>query len=139
MIRYAVEYLDEGVPGAACEVANAAAHEFPEMHWQCSIPEATQRLVNDTNSNTRAEITARDPSGALVGFVALAEDEDSHVGELLGVQWFYVLPEYRGEVGRKLMRVILKVAKATGYEVLAYTHRLSEGRYEINYRRLSNG
>jgi GNAT superfamily N-acetyltransferase len=139
VIRYAVEFLDEGVPGAAHEVATLAAHEFPEMHWQCSIPEATKRLIHDTNSNTRAEITARDPSGTLVGFVVLAEDEDSHVGELLGVQWFYVLPEYRGEVGRKLMRVILKVARATGYEVLAYTHRLSEGRYEINYRRLSNG
>ncbi len=106
------------------------------MLWQSSLPEAIKRLVEDTQAHFRAEITARDTTGKLVGFVALVEDDDSHIGELMGVQWFYVLPEYRGTVGRRLVRETHRIAKATGYEVMAYTHRLGEGRYEINYRRL---
>lgn len=136
MIAVSVSYLDEGEPGAAIEIAESAAREFPEMLWQSSLPEAIKRLVEDTQAHQRAEITARDTTGKLVGFVALVEDDDSHVGELMGVQWFYVLPEHRGTVGRRLMRETHKIAKATGYEVMAYTHRLGEGRYEINYRRL---
>lgn len=137
MIQFAVSYLEEGESGAIAEIAEEAAREFPEFLWQSSIPEAVERLVEDTRALFRAEITARDATGKLVGFVSLTEDDDSHVGELMGVQWFYVLPEYRGAVGRKLVREIHRIAKATGYGVLAYTHRLGEGRYEINYRRLN--
>lgn len=136
MIAYSVSYLNEGEPGAIHEVAEAAVREFPEMLWQSSPQEAIERLIHDTQCHYRAEITARDPSGRLVGFVSLVDDDDSHVGELLGVQWFYVLPEHRGDVGRKLLKAIQQTAKASGYSVMAYTHRLAEGRYEINYRRL---
>jgi GNAT superfamily N-acetyltransferase len=133
---YAVHHLDEGDPGFVHEVVEQAVHEFPEMHWQCSVEEAIDRIINDTRDNERVEITVRDTNGKLIGFAALAEDADSQVGEVLGVQWFYVLPDYRGPVGRRMMRYIVRFARASGSEVLAYTHRISEGRYEINYIKL---
>lgn len=133
---YSVHSLEAGEPGFSSEIALTAVREFPEMHWQCSIPEAVERLVQDTRDNERVEITVRGPDGSLMAFAVLAEDSDSHVGEMLGVQWFYVLPEHRGAIGRRLMRYIVRFAQVNNYGVLAYTHRISEGRYEINYRKM---
>lgn len=113
------------------------------MLWQAPYEEAASRLIHTTQSFDRIEFTARDPEGKLIGFAVLAEDEDPHVGPLVSVQWFFVVPERRGRVGLRMRRAIEKVALECGFQVLAYTHRLGVGRYEINYTRLrprrSNG
>lgn len=108
----------------------------PEMLWQSSIEEATERMHEASQGFERVELCLRDPLGALVGFAVLVEDSDSNIGDVCSIQWLYVLPEYRGVGGRMLLKECMKVTQGSGYEVMAYTKRLSEGRFELTYRRL---
>ena len=72
----------------------------------------------------------------VVGGLCLAADDDPHVGTCLTVISNYVLPEYRGLVGARCFRECLRVAKRSGYPVLAYTHRLKDWEYKTIYRKL---
>lgn len=117
-------------------MVDEALEEFPEFTWQDSPAEARHRILESIEELDRAEITAWTQNGTLVGIVVVASDADSQVGEVLGVQWNFVSADYRGTVGRNLMREALRVGKQSGFNIIAYTHRAGEGRYELTYRRI---
>lgn len=134
-VTYRAKVLAEGQPSDIHRVVYAALAECPEMTWQSKPLEAACRIVESAEEHDRIELTAWD-GHLLVGIIVLVEDADDQVGPLLGTQWFYVRPGYRGTAGLRLMRYAQKTALGMGYRVMAYTHRLAEGKYEINYQRL---
>ena len=137
MITVSVNYRDAGTPTDGREVVDETVEEFPEFTWASTHAEATERIVNSVEENDRAEITARTPNGTLVGILVLVEDHDDQVGPVLGAQWNFVSADYRYQsVGPRMFREALKVAKRAKFKLMAYTHRIGEGRYEINYRRI---
>lgn len=72
-----------------------------------------------------------------VGGIVLAPDDDIHVGPCLSVFAQYVMPEYRNRgISLRCMRLAERAAGELGYNMLAYTHRLGDWRYETIYRRL---
>jgi hypothetical protein len=133
-VRWAL--FPEGKPTEAVEIIPAVLDVIPEMLWQSTPLEATDRIVAGIQALDRYEITARDSSGSLIGFASVAEDVDDHVGPTLSVQWLFVAEGHRGVAGFRLRKAIYLVAEELGYRVLAYTHRLGEGRYELIYKRL---
>lgn len=74
--------------------------------------------------------------GKLVACTVLVPDEDMHVGPCLTVMWNYVLPEYRGAIGRKFIRAAFREAVFQGLPIVAYTHRQGVGQYTTIYRRV---
>jgi len=128
--------MEEGVSTLVNGLVVNAIDHIPELTWQSSPEEAFRRITWDIKANERFEILAKSEEGRVVGAVIMTADDDCHVGELITVQWFYVNPDYRGQVGRKLVRLSRAIAKSTDFRVMAFTHRISEGRYEINYRKL---
>lgn len=111
--------------------------QFPEMTWTRSFYEAHAEICAATESlDEWVELVVRDASGKLVGFAVATDDDDSHVGALLGVQWRMVFPEAPAGTCMKLQRGLIKLARECNYNVMAYTHRVGEGRYEINYTKL---
>lgn len=134
---YSTEYLTQNQPTAGREVVDEAIAEFPEFTWQDSVEDARIRILDSIEDlPERVEITARTQNGTLVGLIVVASDDDSQVGEVLGVQWNFVSADYRGPVGTQLMREARRVGKRSGFNIIAYTHRSGEGRYELKYRRL---
>lgn len=87
---------------------------------------------------SRFEIALMRSDGIPVGAAVLAADPwDVHVGPCWSVFAQYVLPEYRLQgVSFKLMREAVRVARANGAHILAYTHRKGPWRYETLYRRI---
>lgn len=137
MIRYECVFLDAGTRSAGREVVDEAVEEFTEFTWASTHGEAVERIIESIEENDRAEITARTENGTLVGILVATDDDDAQVGPLMGVQWNFVLADYRqSSVGSRLFKGALKVARLGRFTTLAYTHRVGEGRYEINYRRL---
>lgn len=109
----------------------------PEMTWCGHAGTAALRLIKSTEENDRWEVVARTTDGRLVGYAVVAPDFDSNVGPVAGVQWFFVIPEYRrGPVVRDIYRGIITAARFEELEVLAYTRRLGLGRYELTYKRI---
>lgn len=105
---------------------------FPEMTMQSTHREAHARICAATEDlDEWIEITVRDSLGLLMGFAVLTEDDDSHVGPLMGVQWFWSMG-YRG-VTAMMHRRARELAVENGFKVMGYTKRLDTGRYEINY------
>lgn len=138
MIRYSCSFMDAGTRTAGRELVEEAVTEFPEFTWASTHKEAVERVVDSVEELDRAEVYARTENGTLVGILVVTDDEDDQVGPVMGVQWHFVSADYRnGPVGARLLKGAIKAAKLARYNVLAYTHRLGEGRYEINYRRLS--
>lgn len=129
--------LDESEPTYAVELIREAIQTFPELTWQSTPSEAEARILDGIRALDRVELFVRDPSGRMLGFASVAEDADGHVGEVLGVQWFFVPKEHRGAVGYSIRRAIYTIAKRLDHKVLAYTHRTGEGRYELTYKRLT--
>lgn len=119
----------------APKIIPAVLRHTPEMLWHSTLDEASRRLDASCEACHRIELMAFD-QGALVGFCVLVAEEDANVGPCLGVMWNFVLPEYRGHVGRHFIRRALRIARQSGLRCIAYTHRLGEGRYEITYRRI---
>lgn len=75
-----------------------------------------------------------------VGGLVLAHDSDIHVGRCMSVISQYVLPDYRNRsISLLCMLEAIHIAKANGYSVLAYTHRLGDWRYETIYKRITDG
>lgn len=135
-MNLAVEYRNEGEQTVFRERLAQILDECPELLWQSTRAESWSRICYATESMERVEIVVRDTLGVLLGFAVVVDDDDSHVGPCLGVQWRYVFPEARGAVGRQLQREIVKFARECNYQIVAYTKRLGEGRYEINYKQL---
>lgn len=137
MIRLLVSFRDPGEPMVGRDLIEAVLDATPEMTWQCTREEAASRVFRETEEVERVEVEARDSSGALVGYITATDDDDPNVGPILGIQSFFVLPEHRGPVGRSLLREIVKVARGCRYEIIGFTRRVGEGRFELNYMRLS--
>lgn len=107
----------------------------PEMLWGCTPNEVRTRLIESCVQSERIELAAF-CDNRLVGFCVLVSEEDANVGRCLGIMWNFVLPEYRGRVGQRFMRTAIRVARNAGLPIIAYTHRLGEGKYAITYRRI---
>lgn len=129
--------LDESEPTYAVELIHEAIKAFPELTWQSTPSEAQERILSGIVALDRVELFVRDSQGRMVGFASVAEDADGHVGEVLGVQWFFVPEEHRGPVGYSIRKAIYSIARRLDHKVLAYTHRIGEGRYELTYKRLT--
>lgn len=113
---------------------------YPELTWERTPEEAFAEICEATESLTEwVELVVRDPEGKLVGFAIASDDNDTHVGPCLGVQWRIVFPEAPKGTCAWLQRGLVKLARECNYNVMAYSHRLGEGRYEITYKRLKGG
>ena len=135
-MRIEVLSLDEGEPTNVVQLLPQALVETPELGWGGTFDEIAARVCLATEQHTRVELVAYNQDGSLVGCAVLAPDEDMQVGPNLSVMWNYVVPDYRGAIGRQFMRLAVRVAKQWGFPVLSYTHRLGLGKYAITYRRL---
>lgn len=103
----------------------------PEVEWIC-------RNLLSLQEMDRYEICVYHDD-ACVGGLILAEDPwDAHVGPCWSVFAQYVVPDYRNRgVSAIVMREAIKIARASGAKVLAYTHRLGPWKYSTTYRRLN--
>lgn len=127
----------EGQPACFREVLHDILEELTELTWGGSRIECYERICRSTEElDERIDITVRDTEGRLVGFAVVVDDEDDHVGLCLGTQWHWVHPDHRGQVGRMILRAIVRLASHAGYKTVAYTKRLGVGSYEINYKQL---
>lgn len=95
-----------------------------------------ERTVAVMASISRWEITAHAGS-AVVGAIIVGHDDDVHVGPCLSVFAQYVLPEFRLQgASQRMMSTAVRIARQSGANTFAYTHRLGPWRYETIYRRL---
>ncbi|QMP84058.1 hypothetical protein phiB1_1_31 [Pseudomonas phage phiB1_1] len=134
-MRFSCVQLPEDSPSTVHSLVSFAWAECIELRWTGGPVEAVQRFCNSVEGHNRFELAAYADDGSLVGGCVLAPDEDQHVGTCLSVMWHYVIPEQRqGAIGRRFMRLAVNCAKAGGFPVLAYSHRIGVGRYEITYR-----
>lgn len=130
--RLYVDLCHKGDRAVFREKLDEIIARFPEMTMQSTHREAHARICAATEDlDEWIEITVRDSLGFLLGFAVLTEDDDSHVGPLMGVQWFWS-NGYRG-VTAMMHRSARLQAKHNGHKVMGYTKRLDTGRYEINY------
>lgn len=107
---------------------------LPEMTYQRSFEDAWAHICDETESlELWDELTVRDASGRLVAFAVLVDDDDPHVGPLLGVQWCWAAPEAPRWAIPKIHRMAREVARKGAYQIMAYTHRVSWGVYSIKY------
>lgn len=126
--------LDQGSPSIVHSLVPYAWAECTELRWAGSAEDAVQRFCTSVEAHNRVELVAYN-DGRLVGGCVLVPDEDQHVGSCLTVMWHYVIPGMRhSAIGRRFMRLAVSCAKAGDFPVLAYSHRIGEGRYEITYR-----
>lgn len=107
---------------------------FPEFTWASTRQAAIDRIVDSTvDLDLWDELEVRNEDGELVAFAIATDDHDAHVGPLMGIQWCMAFPEAPVWAIPRIHRALRKHAKRCGYGVMAFTHRRSEGRYEINY------
>ena len=86
----------------------------------------------------RFEIAAFNGEQVVGGIVIAPDPWDVHVGPCMSVFAQYVFPEFRQQgVSARLMRAAIRVAKESGAEVLAFTHRKGPWRYETIYRKVN--
>jgi hypothetical protein len=128
--------MEPGQPSSAREIMSRIIEEMTELTWQSTPDEAANRILESVESIHRIEITARDLKGNLVGTCSCVGEDDDHLGVVLSVQWRFVLPEARGAVGVAIQREVLRTARRAGVKVVAYTKRVSEGRFEVIYKKL---
>lgn len=108
--------------------------QFPEMTAQRTEQEAYEAIRDATRSlDEWCEVYVEGPCGKLMGFAILTDDDDAHVGPLMGVQWCWVAAEAPKGTMLAIHRKCRQITKAANYRFMAYTKRLSMGRYEINY------
>lgn len=128
--------LDAGSTTYMRPFAEAVTQEFPEYRWTTSREVSIERFVNAIEANERVELVYKDDKHHAAGAVLVAE-EDVHVGPCLTVQGLYVMPGYRtAGLAAELLSQAEHVAKQTGLQVLSYTRRIGDVRYENIYRRL---
>ncbi len=107
----------------------------PEMTWQMPKAEAACLLMDDIESHDRIEFYVHD-KGQCVAFAALMADEDPNVGPCASIHSFFIRPEYRGALGQRMFREILRTARDEGHKVLGFTQRTGLGRYSLKYIQL---
>ncbi|WP_323115382.1 hypothetical protein [Pseudomonas guariconensis] len=137
MVEVSLHFREEGEPVLGRELIPVVIRETPEMLWCGTASDAALRIIKSTEDNDRWEVTARTPEGVLVGYAVVVPDFDSNIGPVAGVQWLFVLPEFRHM--SVLMGIYQGIVTAAHYEeldVLAYTRRLGLGRYELTYKRI---
>lgn len=134
VVRFISHRVPVGTPVPAPHLFEAAWDEFIELEVVDKINWVGSALEMHA-STSRYDIGVF-IDGRVVGGLCLVEDHDPHVGDCLTVMSNYVLPEYRGIVGARCFRECLRVAKASGYKMLAYTHRLKDWEYRTIYRKI---
>lgn len=127
-------YIEYGVGIPDLTLFTAAWEECSELQMQ-----PKENWVADSieylESLTLTRLVIRD-NGKVIGGLLLAEDDDVHVGRCLAVMYHYVLPEYRNnQLGFKLLKLALAIARNNNYDVLAYTHRVAPWTYITRYRK----
>lgn len=119
-------------------VIPAVYDELPEFREGGTLPQVATRMIEATEQLDRHEVLAV-LGGRLIGFACIADDVDMHVGRCLTLQWQYVVPEYRGIIGAKFLRLLVQLGRQLGYRTIAYSHRINQGHYAIKYRSISHG
>lgn len=133
-----VEYeRDAGEPTMAGAILRDVLDVTPEMCWG-GREEAVKRCLEATEAIDRYEVVAYHDN-RIVGCMILVGESDSNVGPCLGVMWNFVLPEFRGALGRSFLRKAYALAKENGLPVLAFTQRIGLGEYLVKYRRVPGG
>lgn len=107
------------------------------IELQCTPKDRwVQTCLYDLSLIDRVEVAVW-VDGKAIGGLILAPDYDIHVGKCISVLAQYVLPEYRNTgISGKCMRKALSIAREGNYPVLAFTHRVSDWKYNTIYRRL---
>lgn len=133
----AVRQRAEGDPSFGEWFINDAVREFEEFSWARTKLEAGEQICSDMRENGRVEILAI-VGNRPAGFIILCHEHDNHIGECLGVQFNYVLPEYRNlGIVRQFFRMAEAIARENGIPVMAWTHRTGVGQYTLRYRRIN--
>lgn len=132
-----IHHCKAGSPTYIVHLLHAARAELAEMNWGGDYETVRERMLECTESCDRVEFIAVD-NNRVVGCTVCAADDDIHVGPALSVMWNYVLPEYRGAVGRKFMKWAFRQAREWQLPVIAYTHRQGVGQYTTTYRQVRN-
>jgi GNAT superfamily N-acetyltransferase len=136
MVRITQTLLESGEQPLGIPILPYVLDATPEMMWQRTREEAAKDLIDITQGEERLEVCAWEGE-LLVGWASLMSDQDPNVGPCLSIHSFFVMPDFRGQAGKLMLAAILKFARANKHEVLGYSHRISAGRYHINYLRLT--
>lgn len=136
-IEYEYKECPEG-EGTWLEAVIAKAYAECTELQVCDYPTTYDRIVKDTTENGRLEVRAK-VDGVVAAVAIIVLDADLHVGQCVGMQWAYVLPEYR-HLGLLKGAYLWQrsLARALGIPY-AYTTRTGEGQYILKYRGYSNG
>ncbi|HVH93240.1 MAG TPA: GNAT family N-acetyltransferase [Candidatus Acidoferrum sp.] len=95
------------------------------------------RALLSLQSLARTEVAVIAHSEVVGGLVIAHDPWDAHVGPCISVFAQYVLPEFRHTgVSNRCMREAVRIARASGAKVLAFTHRKGPWRYSTIYRRI---
>ena len=128
-------YVREGLSSAAGSLAALAWEECAELQVQTQA-EFVQGYLSSCTAHDTLEVLLHHED-TLVGAAILVEDHDMHVGRCLSLMWQYVHPEHRNcGFARYVLRLQKQTALQAGYRCVSYSHRLAEGRYSIQYRRV---
>lgn len=136
LYKVSIDQYDEGEESPLAPLAYMSTLEFPEFTWSRSANFATASIVSDISEQHRFEIQAHCPKGFLVGAIVAVVEDDQHVGPCLSAMWNYVVEEHRGPIGSLMFREFVWLARTLGTPTVAYSHRISEGVYQIKYRRI---
>ena len=120
------------------ELYKEAYYELEELQVR-DYNEYITHCLTYVNSLERTEILYLD-NGSVVAGLIVGEDYDLHVGRCLTVTFNYTHPLYRGfNLGSKLFREAMRLARQEGYPILAWTHRKGGFTYETKYRKVNHG
>lgn len=134
-VQIVIHEKDGGEITETIPLIKEAIWDIEELTWNSTGFEAHERVARSIQENCRVEITA-EVGGRVVGAIILVAEEDIHLGPLMSAQWFFVIPEFRGAAGSRLIRAAYKEAIALGWDWFTFSHRVSPGTYQINYRKL---
>lgn len=133
-----VSNYDEDEESPLQYLATASTFEFPEFTWGRDRVRAALSIACGIAETPRTEIQVRSPEGFLVGVIVAVLEDDQHVGPCLSAMWNYVLKEHRGPIGSLMFREFVQLARTLCVPTIAYSHRISEGVYQIKYRRIKS-
>lgn len=110
---------------------------FPEQLWGQDASASRALIRESIEQNDRFELIVRTDSGEIAGIAVAAVEHDPHVGLCFSVQWRVVFPQYRHSTCNiKLHRHLVHLARKFGCPVMAFTRRIGEGKYMLDYKRL---
>ncbi|MBL4762150.1 MAG: GNAT family N-acetyltransferase [Gammaproteobacteria bacterium] len=115
--------IDEYQAEEVAKLVTCLTHEIVERtgikHFDIDAPLATD-LCKSYVANGLYDVLAAFDDNQIVGFGAICESHSLYAEGAFGIiQEFYVIPEYRSkEVGKSLLREIIKFAKTKGWKRL---------------------